>query len=181
MIKLLIELGADLNIVDESGRTPLMCSIGIRAAQAWALRSLIRAGANLNYKDYSGYTALSYAVIDPDTPPVFEQILLKAGAQYGDWKGTEIYDAARYGNIRLINRLVEKGVDVNKIDTEDGLTCLMKAVQNSKPWAMRALIKAGANVNLRTEDGKTALYFANNPQQKHPVIKKILLKAGAVQ
>lgn len=57
----------------------------------------------------------------------------------------------------------------------------MKAVQNSKPWVMRTLIKAGANVNLRTEDGKTALYFANNPQQKHPVIKKILLKAGAVQ
>lgn len=57
----------------------------------------------------------------------------------------------------------------------------MKAVQNSKPWAMRTLIKARANVNIRTKDGKTALYFANNPQQKHPVIKKILLKAGAVQ
>lgn len=179
MINLLAELGADLNRLDEDGQTPLMSAIGIYGSQASALRSLIRAGADVNYKDHNGYTALSYAVLDSSTPPIFEKILLKAGAQYGDWKGTEIYTAAETGNVRLINRLVSLGVDINQPDPTDGLTPLMKAVQNSKAWAMRTLIRVGADVNSRTEDGKTALYFANHAIQQHAVIKKILLKAGA--
>lgn len=179
MIKLLAELGADLNRLDEDGQTPLMSAIGIYAFQARALRSLIRAGADVNYKDQNGYTALSYAVLDSSTPPIFEKILLKAGAQYGDWKGTEIYTAAETGNVRLINRLVSLGVDINQPDLKDGLTPLMKAVLSSKAWAMRTLIRAGADVNSRTEDGKTVLHFAECARQQHPVIKKILLKAGA--
>lgn len=56
----------------------------------------------------------------------------------------------------------------------------MKAVLRSKAWAMRTLIRSGANVNMRTENGETALYFAEYTGQKHPVIKNILLQAGAI-
>ncbi len=181
MIKLLAELGANLNISNEDGKTPLMCAVGIRAFQAWAMRALISVGADLNCKDENGYTALSYTAIDSSIPSVFEEILLKADAKYGDWKGTEIYDAAKYGNVRLINRLVAEGIDINQTDPEDGLTPLMKAVLNSKPWVMRALIRAGANVNMKTTDGKTALDFCEFAILRHPVIKKILLKSGANQ
>lgn len=179
MIKLLAELGADLNRLNEAGETPLMSAIGIYAFQARALRTLIRAGADLNYKDQEGYTALNYAVLDSSIRPVFAKILMKAGAQYGTWKGTEIYLAAQSGNVRLINILVASGIDINQFSATDGLTPLMKAVIHSKAWAMRTLIRAGADVNSRTENGETALYFAENTGQKHPVIKKILLKAGA--
>ncbi|RCJ21073.1 hypothetical protein A6770_30860 [Nostoc minutum NIES-26] len=179
MIELLAELGVDLNRLDEDGRTPLMSTIGIYAFQARALRALIRAGADLNYRDREGYTALDYAVLNPSIPPVFEKILVSAGAKYGSWKGTEIHLAAESGNVRLINLLVASGIDINQFSATDGLTPLMKAVIRSKAWAMRTLIRSGANVNSRTEDGKTALYFAENTGQKHPVIKKILLKAGA--
>jgi ankyrin repeat protein len=105
--------------------------------------------------------------------------LLKAGAEYGTWKGTEIHQAAETGNVRLINILVASGIDINQFSATDGLTPLMKAVIRSKPWAMRTLIRSGADVNSRTENGETALYFAENTGQKHPVIKNILLKAGA--
>ncbi|OUL19387.1 ankyrin repeat domain-containing protein [Nostoc sp. 106C] len=178
MIELLAELGADLNRLNEEGKTPLMSAIGIYAFQARALRALIRAGADINYKDQEGYTVLNYVVLDPDIPPVFTKILLKAGAQYGCWKGTEIHLAAEIGNVRLINLLVSSGIDVNQF-ASDGLTPLMKAVLRSKPWAMRTLIRSGANVNSRTENGETALYLAEYAGQKHPVIKKILLQAGA--
>ncbi|MBE9210413.1 ankyrin repeat domain-containing protein [Nostoc sp. LEGE 06077] len=179
MIKLLAELGADLNRLNEDGQTPLMSAIGIYAFQARALRALIGAGADLNYKDQEGYTALNHAVLDSSIRPIFAKILLKAGAEYGSWKGTEIYQAAESGNVRLINILVASGIDINQFSDTDGLTPLMKAVIRSKPWAMRTLIRAGANVNSRTENGETALYFAENTGQKHQVIKKILLKAGA--
>ncbi|MBD2595798.1 ankyrin repeat domain-containing protein [Nostoc spongiaeforme FACHB-130] len=179
MIKLLAELGVDLNRLDEDGRTPLMRAIGIYAFQARALRTLIRAGADFNYRDQEGYTALDYAVLDSSIPRVFEKILLSAGAQHGCWKGTEIHLAASSGNVRLINILVSSGIDVNLFSETDGLTPLMKAVIHSRAWAMRTLIRAGANVNSRTENGETALYFAEHTGKKHPVIKKILLKVGA--
>ncbi|BAY26955.1 hypothetical protein NIES2100_67710 [Calothrix sp. NIES-2100] len=178
MIELLAELGADLNRLNEDGKTPLMSAIGIYAFQARALRALIRAGADINYKDWEGYTVLNYVVLDAVIPPVFTKILLKAGAKYGCWKGAEIHLAAEIGNIRLINLLVSSGIDVNQFAT-DGLTPLMKAVLRSKAWAMRTLFRSGANVNMRTENGETALYFAEYTGQKHPVIKKILLQAGA--
>uniref|UniRef100_UPI001F45EF26 ankyrin repeat domain-containing protein n=1 Tax=Nostoc sp. CMAA1605 TaxID=2055159 RepID=UPI001F45EF26 len=179
MIKLLAELGADLNRLNEDGETPLMRAIGIYAFQARALRTLIRAGADVNYRDHEGYTALNRAVLDDIIPPVFAKILLKAGAEYGSWQGTEIFSAAESGSVRLIRILVASGIDVNQFSDTDGLTPLMKAVIKSKAWAMRALIHAGANVNSRTENGETALFFAENTGKKHPVIKKILLKAGA--
>ncbi len=65
-----------------------------------------------------------------------------------------------------------EGIDINQTDPEDGLTPLMKAVLNSKPWVMRALIRAGANVNMKTTDGKTALDFCEFARLRHPVIKK---------
>ncbi|BAZ00521.1 hypothetical protein NIES37_45130 [Tolypothrix tenuis PCC 7101] len=179
MIELLAELGVDLNRLNEDGKTPLMSAIGMYAFQARALRALIRAGADINYKDQEGYTVLNYVVLDSVIPQVFTKILWKAGAQYGCWKGTEIHLAAEIGNIRLINLLVSSGIDVNQFAT-DGLTPLMKAVLRSKAWAMRTLIRSGANVNMRTENGETALYFAEYTGQKHPVIKNILLQAGAI-
>lgn len=58
--------------------------------------------------------------------------------------------------------MVAFGIDVNQFSEAGGLTPLMKAVIKSKAWAMRALIRAGANVKSRTENGETTLFFAEN-------------------
>lgn len=177
MIQLLAELGADLNLPDEGGETPLMAAIGIYGFQARSLRKLIRAGADVNYKDENGYTALSYALLN-SSPEVFVKILLKAGAVCGDWNGTEIYTAATSGNVKLIKYLIAVGVDIDRPDLGDSSTALMKAANNSQARVMRVLIRAGADVNARDKNGNTALHYADLAQLKHPVIKKILLKAG---
>ena len=176
-IELLAELGADLNLPNEGGKTPLMAAIGIYGFQARSLRKLIRAGADVNYKDENGYTALSYALLN-SSPEVFVKILLKAGAVCGDWNGTEIYTAATSGNVKLIKYLIAVGVDIDRPDIGDSSTALMKAANNSQSRVMRVLIRAGADVNARDKNGNTALHYADRAQLKHPVIKKILLKAG---
>ncbi|GAA6619281.1 ankyrin repeat domain-containing protein [Scytonema sp. NUACC26] len=80
MIELLAELGADLDILDESkDSTPLMMAVTGRDFRA--IQALMRSGANVNARNKSGHTALFIVEKDPDTPLII-QILLKAGATY---------------------------------------------------------------------------------------------------
>jgi ankyrin repeat protein len=81
MIELLAELGADLDILDESrDSTPLMMTVTGRDVRTTQV--LIKSGANVNARNRYGHTALFIAEKDPDTPPLIIQILLKAGATY---------------------------------------------------------------------------------------------------
>src|SRR5262249_1900561 len=76
MVRELISQGADVNIADVHGRTPLMMA----AMHAWpdALRALLNAHANINAHDRSGHTVLDF--VDPAETQVIT-ILKKAGAR----------------------------------------------------------------------------------------------------
>jgi len=176
IIRLLAELGADLNALNEDGATPLMAvTRGLYALQAKAMRTLIRAGADVNYQNEDGDTALSYAVGDGSARPVFINILLKAGAR---WQDRDIYNAAAAGHIQFLKHVLATGIDLDWPDA-DGATLLMRATERSQARVMRLLLRAGASVNVRNERGETALHFADRTRRQHPVLKKILLKAGA--
>jgi hypothetical protein len=75
MVRELIGQGADVNIADVHGRTPLMMA----AMHAWpdALRALLDAHANVNAHDRSGHTVLDF--VDPAETQVIT-ILTKAVA-----------------------------------------------------------------------------------------------------
>ena len=75
MVRELISWGADGNMADVHGRTPLMMA----AMHAWpdALRALLDAHANINAHDRTGHTVLDF--VDPAETQVIT-ILKKAGA-----------------------------------------------------------------------------------------------------
>ncbi len=152
-VKVLLDRGADANIVDHQGRTAL-----IRAAaseQSWlegrqpTIGLLIDATTDPGRKDAQGVTAL----------------MLMAGA----------------GNPAL-PLLLAKGVDVNARDGE-GNTALMYAARRFKGEEQRragwALLAKGADVNVRNRRGETALSLAS--AQKEPAGVDMLLKFGAEQ
>ena len=79
---LLIEKGADLNIVDYSGLTPLMiaCSLGKKAGSKLALM-LVEAGADVTYeRPGDGMTAIKFALWGNCDEAVYEA-LLERGAK----------------------------------------------------------------------------------------------------
>lgn len=70
-------------------------------------------------------------------------------------------DAAMDGDVRLVQELLEKGVDVNvTYDDEDGTNALMQAAAGSHAEVVKALLEAGAEVDASDSEGMTAFLVA---------------------
>ncbi|MCK7545406.1 hypothetical protein MLC59_14655 [Marinobacter bryozoorum] len=63
---------------------------------------------------------------------------------------------------------LEKGVDVNAIDTAtgSGVSALHSAVLERNPFAVELLLEHGASVSIEGEQGRTPLDFARLLQEK---------------
>jgi ankyrin repeat protein len=76
VLKRLIQRGADVNLPDRRGRSPLIVAVLMNHVEAVGL--LLAAGADVNYRDHHGATALCYAA----EAGLFElaELLVKRGA-----------------------------------------------------------------------------------------------------
>jgi len=61
IMRLLLERGANPNVQNSEGDTPLICATKYAGGQAATVNALVSAGTNLAVKDKSGMTALDYA------------------------------------------------------------------------------------------------------------------------
>ena len=152
-VVLLIAKGAEVNVKDETGYTPLH----LAAAKALKKTVEILLGAknvNVNAETDDKKTPLLLAVsgLPVGQFPSEEQrlavaeLLLAKGANPNkkDDKGvTTLHIAAANGWDKLVNLLVSKGPDVNAVDN-DGKTPLQAAEKSLNPEVAEILKKAGA-------------------------------------
>ena len=101
--------------------------------------------------------------------------LLFAQAAYGGINA-KLLEAANAGDATEVERLLEKGADVNA-KAKDGMTALMAAALFDHTEIAEALIGAGADVNVKAEEGLTALMLA--AAYGHIKTVRILIDAGA--
>ncbi len=137
--KMLLAAGANLNIQNDKGLTPLMLIMGsFEGAQQdqakESLRSIVRFilqnGAKIDAADNKGKTALFYAVEQKDTPTI--DLLLTAGADINHKNNageTAIFMPAKDGNIEMVKTLLQKGAFA-KLKNKQGITPAMYAVQS---------------------------------------------------
>jgi hypothetical protein len=85
-------------------------------------------------------------------------------------------DAAREGQIALVDELLRAGADVNSSNDAGG-TVLMTSVAFRQPEVTRRLIRAGARLDAQDDRGETALMIA--AQYRNLEMAEILLAAGA--
>ncbi len=76
-----------------------------------------------------------------------------------------------------VRQLINAGVDVNAIDEDTDTTALMQAVGNGNVEMVRELLAAGARVNAKSKEGKTALLYLDTDAT--PELVGELLAAGA--
>lgn len=88
---------------------------------------------------------------------------------------TALMNAIDKNNVSLVQQLLREGADINELDA--GLNApLVMAAYKGQDQILMLLLQAGANLSLRSQDGKTPLDFARakNRQEIVALIEKKL-------
>jgi len=141
------------------------------------IQPLLRGYFKLNdWQKMNGDVGVKVAKIIPMAWPV---ALGSGGETLEDPDETPLMRAAVQGDVKTVHQLLASGnsASVNALD-QGGQSALILACQNSKTNSdvVKALLAAGADVNLRSRNGYTALTWAlarNNSEVSH-----ILRRAG---
>ena len=177
----LLKQGAEINVQDEQGRTPIMRAT--YAQQAETVDALIRAGADINIRDQNLDNPLLYASAEG----LLDIVKLALGAQadtrltnrYG---GVSLIPAAERGHVEVVRELLTRSdVEVNHINNL-GWTALLEAVilgegKVAHQQIVQLLVDHGADVQIADKDGVTPLQHAR--RRGFTEIANTLAKAGA--
>src|SRR3954471_4604786 len=118
-------------------------------------------------------TRLIASIREGDRPAV-DDILRRSQTvvmRRGRGGGTPLMAAALYGDTALVGRLLGAGAPPDDRNAA-GATALMWAVPNVAK--MRLLLDAGADVNARSDDGRTALIVASGIVGAAPALRQLL-------
>jgi hypothetical protein len=146
------------------------------------LQPLLRGYFRLNdWQKMNGDVNIKLARIIPIAWPV---ALGSGGETLEDPDQTALMRAAVHGDLQTVKDLLAdppgvkpNSLDVNSLD-QGGQSALILACQNPKtnPEVIKALLAAGANINLRSRNGYTALTWAQT--RNNPEVSRILRRAG---
>ncbi|MBX3707647.1 MAG: ankyrin repeat domain-containing protein [Pseudomonadales bacterium] len=117
--------------------------------------------------------AVSCAMASTDKPA----LALRPGDVFADARLIQLSKAAERGDLRTIDRLVRRGVDVNTVGLR-GFTPLFFAVKASNLDGVAALLAHGADPNLPNETGWTALHYASRFVGDFEIFR-LLVESGA--
>ena len=157
--RILIEAGADVNARDDFKKTALHDAA--ESGDPEYMKMLIEAGADLEAADENGWTPLMAAAGKIHADCV--RLLLDAGADVHkmDWKDGQSSLLYSLKDRKILNMLIEAGLDLNSKDKE-GNNILIKTI-NHRPCTLSGtesavmLIEAGVNINTPNNYGQTAL------------------------
>lgn len=177
LVKMLTQTGANVNVKDRSGLTPLMLSIHLNAGYDM-VKMILNAGANPNIKDAYGLTALVHEIRKSECDLRIIEALLKEGADVNIRSASGMtplmYALDRTGgDLQIVQLLINHGVDIHAKDNS-GRNAFLYAVKTGNLTIIRRLIHIGARVNTVDNQGQNALIIAVN-QRVSPEVMDFLL------
>jgi uncharacterized protein len=197
LVEALIAKKAKVNVTNEFGGTPL--AEAVKLADARLVKMLLDAGSGPEGANEEGQTALMLAIKTGDLSIV--KMLVDAGANVNAVEKVQdqtplMWAAAATRNAgEMVKLLLSKGANVkarakyndwpSQITSEPraqyrpvgGLTPLLYAARGGCFECVEALVAAGADVNVPTPEGVTALIIALD--NDHNDVAKFLLDYGA--
>ena len=169
-VKNAVTNGANLNIKDSFGFTPLHIAVQLKNLEI--VKYLVDQKANVNSKDNSGNTSLHTAIRSGSLEIVKYLVDQKANINSKDNSGnTPLHTAIWSKNLEIIKYLTEIKSRINAQD-ENGNTPLHIAASIGNFELVKYLTKMKADVNVTNKLGKTALIIATEQQKKLPSLKQ---------
>ncbi len=171
IIKFLIKNGANVNAVNNYGKTPIFYT----CATPEIVQLLVDSGAKLSIKDKFGKTFLDYSEEAIKDNPNMSKIVEILKTNSKDKKKYTFVQLCEYNYADKAFEMLkkEKVENLDKADT-NGYTPLYYAVINKNIELTKALLDKGCNINKRNgKEEITVLYYAVNNQEEEMV--KLLL------
>jgi len=156
--------GTDVNARDGHGRTPL--HVAAYARRHDAMRALVKAGADPNAYESDRYDVVTIAAVADDVPTLEVALALGGSARNvtSRYDGTALIAAAHLGHDGVVRTLIKAGAPLDHVNNL-GWTAVIESIVlgNGGPRhvaTLKALVDAGANVNLADRSGTTPLALA---------------------
>ena len=177
----LIASGADVNRRDAHGRTAL--HIATFARKPDAVRALIKGEAKTGLLENDKYDAVTVAAVADDEATL--RVLLSGGASAklttSRYDGTALIAAAHLGHEGVVRQLIAAGAPLDHVNNLHWTALIESIVLGNGGLrhieTLRALVKAGANLQLADRNGNTPLALART--RGYTEMVNILLQAGA--
>jgi uncharacterized protein len=164
MIEVLLDMGASANTTLPEGETVLMTAA--RAGSAAAVKLLLGRGADVNAKEqWQGQTALMWAAAQNHSEVT--RLLAARGADVDARAKVLEFPKFSFNGSTMVSTPMPRG----------GTTALMLAARQGAVDGARALIEAGADLNLIDPDGTSALVMSI--VNLHYDVAALLLEKGA--
>ena len=181
LIASLVAAGANVTAHDGHGRTPL--HVAAFAGRHDAMRALAAAGGDPNALENDRYDMVTIAAVANDLPTL--KVALAIGNRSTNitsrYDGTALIAAAHLGHADVVRELIRAGAPLDHVNNL-GWTALIESIVlgdggTRHVATLKALVDAGANVNIGDRGGVTPLALAKG--RGYVAMVEILEKAGA--
>lgn len=179
----LLQNGANINQQNKVGHTALFLACANRSEEMAKFLLKNNADATIESRDTDGLSTLHWA-IDYEWNDVVGELLTKDVDvnSFSSASGNNILISALMNNgIKqdVIVKIIEKGADINYINPKDGNNALMWVCERNFVNVAMKLVSKGANVNILSKNGSTALSFAAANKSCDTKLIDFLVQNGA--
>jgi uncharacterized protein len=180
-IEKLVASGENKEAVDSRRRTPLHVAAYLKKHDA--ARALIRLGADPNKLETDRYDIITIAAVANDLPML--RLAIEGGgnpkAVTSRYDGTALIAAAHLGHVEVVRTLIAAKAPLDHVNNLKW-TALIESIVlgdggKNHTETLRALVEAGADINIPDGNGSTPLKLARD--RSHREMVAILEKAGA--
>ena len=175
-VKKILDEGARVNSKDSELLTTALHDAASQGHYE-VVQILIDNGADLNANDAEGMTPFDYSMLterrrlkNTKTSDLLQSLGAKSGAK------KSMYAAAILGDIQTIKKLINEGLDINKL-TETGKAPLHLTATYGHKKATEYLLVSGANINCKDDTGSSPLFSA--VRTAHKEIVELLISNSA--